>query len=209
MTRRKQKASNGSNAADLSLDGQASGKPIESSSKVPDMTMRQPPTPSELKRKRKRAANGDLQMTPELGPIAFDAAPLSPIAGGYVGTRSASSTRRKQSHEPREAGTGPLPPATPGRGRNVTFQTVSAAGPPATGATHQRSSSLPGAAPHPREKLPEPLKGVTVHIIHVKDTLMDGPAPGDVIMQQLRALGQEAGLGCEFNVTNCGDSYWI
>jgi cAMP phosphodiesterase len=62
---------------------------------------------------------------------------------------------------------------------------------------------------YPREKLQEPLKGVTIHIIHVKDSLMDGPPQGDIIVSQLRTLGEEVGLGCEFNVTNCGDSIWI
>ena len=35
------------------------------------------------------------------------------------------------------------------------------------------------------------------------------PPLGDVILSQLKILGEEAGLGCEFNVTNCGDSVWI
>jgi cAMP phosphodiesterase len=201
MNRRKQKSANGAST----VDGPIVGKPGETTVKAPDMSMRQPPTPSELKRKRKRAVNGDLAITPELEPTNFEAVPISPIASQYVGTRSVSATRRKQSHEPRETGGGPLLPATPGRGRNVSFQT----GGPATGAIHQRSTSLPGSMTYPREKLQEPLKGVTIHIIHVKDSLMDGPPQGDIIVSQLRTLGEEVGLGCEFNVTNCGDSIWI
>ena len=205
INRRKHKTSNGVTAT----EGPVLAKVVEEPSKVLDMSMRQPPTPSEMKRKRKRALNGDLAITPELGPTHFDA-PVSPIASGYVGTRSVSSTRRKQSHEPRESNVGLPPPATPGRGRNVSFQTGPVAphiGNPTT--THQRSASLAGAVTHPVEKLPEPLKGVTIHIIHVKDTLMDGPPQGDIIVGQLRTLGHEAGLGCEFNVTNCGDSIWV
>jgi hypothetical protein len=202
--RRKQRTTNGSNAT----DGQSSGTTIDASAKIPDMTMRQPPTPLELKRKRKRALNGDLAITPELGATNFDPAPPSPIASSYVGTRSHSSTRRKQSHEPRESGAAG-PAQTPGRGRNVSFQTGSVAPFIPAPKTHQRSSSLPGSATYAKEKLPEPLKGVTVHIIHVKETLMDGPAPGDVIVSELRTLSEEIGLGCEFNVTNCGDSMWI
>ncbi len=203
INRRKQKATNGIIAA----TPQPPVKAIETSPKVPDMTMRQPPTPSEMKKKRKRVLNGDLAVTPELGPTNFDAAPPSPIAsGGYVGTRSVSS-RRKYSHEPRESMI--PPPATPGRVRNVSFQVgLDAPAAPAP-AKNQRSSSLPGSATYVREKLSEPLKGLTVHIIHVKDTMMDGPAPGDVILEQLRSLGEEVGLGCDFNITNCGDSYWI
>ncbi|OCT49918.1 putative cAMP-specific phosphodiesterase [Cladophialophora carrionii] len=204
ISRRKQRTSNGSNTA----DGPIAGKAVDVSTKGPDMTMRQPPTSLELKRKRKRALNGDLTITPELEPTNFDTAPPSPIASSYVGTRSASSTRRKQSHEPRESG-GVAPPHMPARGRNVSFQTGSVAPSVPAPATHQRSSSLPGSATYAKERLPQPLQGVTVHIIHVKDTMMDGPAPGDIIVSELRALSEEIGLGCEFNVTNCGDSIWI
>jgi cAMP phosphodiesterase len=208
VNRQKHKSSNGA----MTTDSQIPSKPVDASKFQEMTTMRQPPTPSELKRKRKRALNGDLAVTPELAPTTFEGPPPSPIASGYVGTRSTSNTRRKQSNEPREPGAVQNPPITPLRGRNVSFQTgwVAPALPAsAAAAGHQRSSSLPGSATYLREKLHEPLKGVTVHIIHVKDTLMDGPAPGDVIVAQLRALGAEAGLGCDFNVTNCGDSYWI
>ncbi|EXJ66410.1 uncharacterized protein A1O5_10562 [Cladophialophora psammophila CBS 110553] len=219
--RRKQKTSVDGAATDTALDGSASGRSIGASS-VPDLLMRQPPTPSELKRKRKRPVNGDLTITPEVGRASSDSLPSpQPMPIGYVGNRSISSTRRKVSHEPRETEHGAAPP-TPGRGRNVTFQADSAtwpvqssSGPALTTATtstahtHHSSSSLSGSANYQREKLPEPLKGLTIHIIHVKDTLMDGPAPGDVILGQLRALGEEAGLGCDFTVTNCGDSIWV
>jgi cAMP phosphodiesterase len=53
------------------------------------------------------------------------------------------------------------------------------------------------------------LKGLTVHIIHVKDTLSDGPSQGDIILGQLRARGKESGLACEFDVTCCGESVWV
>jgi hypothetical protein len=59
------------------------------------------------------------------------------------------------------------------------------------------------------EKLPEPLKGLTVHIIHVKDTLMDGPSLGVMILEQLRALERECGLGVEFDVCTWGESIWV
>ncbi|KAJ9616628.1 3',5'-cyclic-nucleotide phosphodiesterase pde1 [Cladophialophora chaetospira] len=202
INRRKQKTSNGTTGP----DGQASAKTTETSPKVPDMSMKQPPTPSEMKRKRKRVINGDLAVTPELGPTNFDAAPPSPISG-YVGTRSVSSARRKHSHEPRDIIA--ALPATPGRGRNVSFQTGPVNSTVPASATHQRSSSVPASTMYPREKMSEPLKGLTVHLIHIKDTLMDGPPPGDIIVAQLRTLSAEVGLGCEFNVTNCGDSIWI
>jgi cAMP phosphodiesterase len=198
INKRKLNASNGSKGPEVAEEV-APGQAAETGSNVPDMSMRQPPTPSEMKRKRKRL-NGDLAVTPELVPTTFESStPISPVASSYVGTRSASSTRRKHSHDPTAT-----VPATPGRGRNVSFQTGSIS-------AHQRSSSLPfsNAAGTAVQKLQEPLKGLTVHIIHVKDTMMDGPSPGEIIVQQLRAQGAEAGLGCDFNVTNCGDSIWV
>ncbi|OAP64296.1 hypothetical protein AYL99_00268 [Fonsecaea erecta] len=221
INRRKPRTSSDGALIETNLDGPTPSRPVTGSS-VPDLLMRQPPTPSELKRKRKRAMNGDLAITPELARAGFGGLP-SPqaISSGYVGNRAVSSTRRKRSHEPRESDHVNAPP-TPGRGRSVTFQADStivnaqssgdlalAAGSKSPAQHHQHSSLLPGSATSQRERLPEPLKGVTVHIIHVKDTLLDGPAPGDVILGQLRALGEEAGLGCDFNVTNCGDSIWV
>ena len=169
INRRKHTISNGSTA----VDGPVPIKAGEAGSKVPDMTMRQPPTPLEMKKKRKRVVNGDLAITLELESTVFEGTPLSPIASGYVGTRAMSSTRRKQSHEP--TGIPVALPATPGRGRNVSFQTGQMV-PPASAGGHQRSSSLPSATNQTQEKLAEPLKGLTIHIIHVKDTLMDGPS---------------------------------
>lgn len=58
-------------------------------------------------------------------------------------------------------------------------------------------------------KLPEPLKGVTIHIIHVKDTMADGPNAGDIIGAELRRYAEETGLGCEFDITSCGESIWV
>lgn len=176
----------------------------------PRLSMRQPPTPAERKRKR-AAVNGDLQTTPELAPTTFDTAPspATVLPVGYVGNRAVSSTRRKTSH-PRHAAesvASPVRPSSPisTRGRSVQFQ------PPAAQVIPGPTAGVSVTNPTPvvKEKLNEPLKGLTVHIIHVKDTLMDGPNPGDVIVGQCRALAEEIRLGCEFNVTSCGESIWI
>lgn len=59
-----------------------------------------------------------------------------------------------------------------------------------------------------------PLKGLKVVIIHVKDTFADGPLVGEQILRELeegeRAL-QEAGrgLGCAFEISGGGRSYWF
>lgn len=54
-----------------------------------------------------------------------------------------------------------------------------------------------------------PLDGIAVHIIHVKETLMDGPPPGEMILKQLEEQGRAAELGCTFSVTQWGQSIWI
>lgn len=59
------------------------------------------------------------------------------------------------------------------------------------------------------ERPPDPMQGLVVHIIHVKDTLMDGPSPGEIILAQLQESAEEAGLECEFDVTDAGQSIWV
>ncbi|KAL2001426.1 hypothetical protein VTN02DRAFT_1783 [Thermoascus thermophilus] len=54
-----------------------------------------------------------------------------------------------------------------------------------------------------------PLTGLSVYIIHIKDTLTDGPPPGNQILQELKAHGEAAGLGCEFYVPKWGEEIWI
>ncbi|KAK5198330.1 3',5'-cyclic-nucleotide phosphodiesterase pde1 [Exophiala xenobiotica] len=228
---------------------QATGNASMSTGAVPDMSMRQPPTPAELKRKRKRAAmNGgsnNLATTPELAPTVFDngastgpglPSPMQPLASSaYVGTRASSHahahhahghhahTRRRTSREATSAnvastlpppGLAPLTPGGGGRAKSVQFQPGPGPDPDLSsggGQIQLQASNVGGQSslPRDRDRLAEPLSGITVHIIHVKDTLMDGPSPGDVIVQQLRAQGDEAGLGVEFNVTKGGDSIWI
>ncbi|KAF2642033.1 hypothetical protein P280DRAFT_397167 [Massarina eburnea CBS 473.64] len=59
-----------------------------------------------------------------------------------------------------------------------------------------------------------PLKGVKVVIIHVKDSLADGPLVGDGILRELREGEREMaergkGLGCVFEIAQSGGSYWF
>lgn len=59
-----------------------------------------------------------------------------------------------------------------------------------------------------------PLKGVKVVIIHVKDTLTDGPLMGEQIMKELVQGERDAsemgkGLGCVFEISRSGGSYWF
>lgn len=57
-----------------------------------------------------------------------------------------------------------------------------------------------------------PLAGIRVIIIHVKDSMMDGPLVGDQILAELNAHEdklriQGKGLGCVFEISKGGDSY--
>lgn len=59
-----------------------------------------------------------------------------------------------------------------------------------------------------------PLQGIKVVVIHIKDTMKDGPHVRDSILAQLRdyedKLKQDGqGLGCEFVISRSGESYWF
>lgn len=61
---------------------------------------------------------------------------------------------------------------------------------------------------------PGPLKGVKIIIIHVKDSMTDGPPVGVSILKELHAhearlSTQGKALGCEFVVSKGGESYWF
>ena len=53
------------------------------------------------------------------------------------------------------------------------------------------------------------LEGLSVHIIHVKDPLTDGPSAKDVILRELLEWEEKVALGCTFSVTHSGESIWI
>ncbi|KAL7819390.1 cAMP phosphodiesterases class-II domain-containing protein [Trichoderma aethiopicum] len=55
----------------------------------------------------------------------------------------------------------------------------------------------------------KPLEGLKVVIIHVKETLADGPQAGDSILQQLLEHEREAQLGCEFIISKPGQSFYF
>ncbi|KIV99727.1 hypothetical protein, variant [Verruconis gallopava] len=66
----------------------------------------------------------------------------------------------------------------------------------------------------PLKDIEPPLKGVKVIIIHVKDSMTDGPLAGDLIMRDLKAHEQRLSdqgkpLGCTFEISKSGDSYFL
>ncbi|KAK2743800.1 3',5'-cyclic-nucleotide phosphodiesterase pde1 [Myotisia sp. PD_48] len=54
-----------------------------------------------------------------------------------------------------------------------------------------------------------PLRGLSVYIIHVKDTLTDEGSPRDQIVLELTQLAGEAGLGCEFHAPLSGEDVFV
>ena len=54
-----------------------------------------------------------------------------------------------------------------------------------------------------------PLQGLKIVIIHVKETLKDGPEPGEVILAQLEQAEKEEQLGCSFVISRRGTSIWL
>jgi len=175
------------------------------------MNLQEPPSPGALKKKRKR--NSDVPaapLTPASAPNGSHSnPPTSPNptdlpAPTHSPARSVTHPRRSRTvhitdgspHDPAKIlGDEHLRPLTPG----------GSIARPETPGRHQN--------PHPAvsipSHLPAPLKGLTLHVIHVKDTLADGPPQGEVILKQLKERGKEAGLGCEFDVTSDGESIWI
>lgn len=55
----------------------------------------------------------------------------------------------------------------------------------------------------------QPLKGLKVYIIHVKEILKDGPAVGETILAQLQEHEKVFQLGCTFTISKAGTSIWL
>ncbi|RMZ78277.1 hypothetical protein DV737_g3953, partial [Chaetothyriales sp. CBS 132003] len=151
----------------------------------PEMSLNQPPTAGDMRRKRKRDLGGDPNDTHELEPTEIGNPPAPEVFHSSVDTISTSATPSKATLERQ---------LTSSMTRSVQFQAPFSA-------EHQ---PVPGT-----EKLDKPLKGLGVHIIHVKETLMDGPAPRDIILKQLKSLSDDVGLGVEFDVTSYGEVVWV
>ncbi|KAG8630281.1 hypothetical protein KVT40_001900 [Elsinoe batatas] len=77
----------------------------------------------------------------------------------------------------------------------------------------QMNSAQPSMVSTPVNQDP-PLKGLRVLVMHVKDTMKDGPHISEVILQQLNdhtaALAQKGvRLGCQFDIAEAGKGYWF
>jgi len=114
----------------------------------------------------------------------------------------------------------PATPASPGRylprsPRSMVPRTYSPNGPTGMDGMSSRRSNKNTMQLPPRDpSLEEPLKGLRVIIIHVKDTLKDGPHISVSILEQLKghaaALAENGNaLGCEFVISESGKDYWF
>jgi len=78
---------------------------------------------------------------------------------------------------------------------------------------HTDALLLPDHAAHDADA-EGPLRGISVVIIHVKDTLTDGPLVGDTILTDLRQhearlAKDKKALGCTFEICAVGGSWWF
>lgn len=161
-------------------------------------------------RKRKRASNG----------AGLDA--------GGASTPDARKSSRTRAYNP-DAQAQPQPAQTLSRGSGVDDEVMTDYAPSSHGAaTGTHTPAHPSApaslniasvsAEHSRALLAAgleaPLKGLKVVVMHVKDTMSDGPLVGDLILHELKegerlAAEKGKGLGCIFEVAKSGDSYWF
>ena len=103
------------------------------------------------------------------------------------------------------------------RGRGGTATRTSARGKSNDGTGKEQNepeyfSSVPTAELSDAVSQIPPLTGLTVVVIHVKDTLKDGPLVGENILRQLkeheaRFASEGQPLGCEFVISKTGASY--
>jgi hypothetical protein len=147
-------------------------------------------------------------------------------------TRSSTWQDHQQSHRVTEPGVVPdtlthipapaltapfISEVAPGPTAHPTLQLVSQVDTVRSGPLSPKSSSTPrrcetGIGVNLGEDMP--LRGIQVIIIHVKDTLKDGPHVSENILSQLkdyeaRLQEQGQGLGCEFIIARSGESYWV
>ena len=80
---------------------------------------------------------------------------------------------------------------------------------PGTATSASTTQAMENESGTQAEKALLPLQGLMVIIIHVKDSLRDGPPAGEVILGQLLEMEREVGLGCEFQISKSGGEVWV
>lgn len=74
---------------------------------------------------------------------------------------------------------------------------------------HRDDKHRDKSEPAKRTKDRKPLDGLRIIIVHIKDTLQDGPDIGDTILAQLRHYEKGLQLGCDFIISKAGSSIWL
>ncbi|KAI0887127.1 cAMP phosphodiesterases class-II-domain-containing protein [Annulohypoxylon maeteangense] len=103
-----------------------------------------------------------------------------------------------KSIRPRRSGSGSLPPSESG------FDSPQLLSPTAEMSSKEFEANM--TPPPLRRHTPNRLKGLKVVIIHVKEKLLGGEKPGNIILRELLNHEKEAKLGCEFIVSKMGQS---
>lgn len=79
----------------------------------------------------------------------------------------------------------------------------------ASGLRLEDAPMLEGRLSAPQQQQPLPLRGLKIHIIHVKDTLEDIEPAGETILRQMRTYEEDEKLGCEFVLARSGMSVFL
>ena len=158
-------------------------------------------------RKRKRASNGLVAGGESLDLVARKASKTR--ASAYM-----NDTMGNQDDEVMTDYAASPTPAPSGRGTTDIHTPTHQSHPSAPAAINISSVSVEHSRALMAAAFDSPLKGLKVVVIHVKDTLADGPLVGETILRELeegeRVLADQGrGLGCEFAISRGGGSYWF
>ena len=128
--------------------------------------------------------------------------------------RLSNGTKIHEEIETRITRRGRTPSQTGRKARRSTVSPASAATPAEDSSAKDISLDIPESIKENNggirsESERAPLDGLQVIVIHVKETLKDGPEPGEVILAQLEQGGKEAGLGCSFIISRARTSIWL
>ncbi|KOS18466.1 hypothetical protein ESCO_000119 [Escovopsis weberi] len=149
-------------------------------------------------KKRKRGPDEvlEVQVIRKRAPALQTAATEEPI--------SPKSAHPPQLYTASSSGLGQVP-SRPGGAETPHLVTPTADVPPL--GDGERPMPAPPTLNIPQER--RPLEGLKIVIIHVKETLTDGPEPGETILQQLNEHEEDAQLGCEFIISKPGQSFYF
>jgi elongation factor 1-gamma len=163
-------------------------------------------------RKRKRASNGLLMGSTSGGIAVHESARKTSKTRGSKDLKTLDASADDEIMTDYAASPTPAPGGRGATGTHTPSKETSYSSAPAalnvSSVSAEHSRALMSAV------LDSPLKGLKVVIIHVKDTLADGPLVGELILNELeegeRALAEQGkGLGCVFEVSRSGGSYWF